>query len=260
MQIVSWNVASIRARLPLLLRFLEQKQPDIVFLQEIKATEDVFPFQAVQNAGFYAYINGQKGFNGVAVLSKEPFEKIEVSLHGFSDSQARFIAAHQKERVYLCVYAPNGAPPANNPADTSRLTYKLEWYRALSQTVEDFINQGKSVILGGDFNVIEEDMDVYDAALFQDSPLMVPPVRKAFKDITTKPLVSTLKTVVKERPVYSYWDFQMGAFRRNLGILLDYIFIGDSLKNQLIDAGVYKEYRSLDKPSDHAPVFCVLKD
>lgn len=260
MQIISWNVASIRARLPLLLRLLAEKKPDIVFLQEIKTLPEVFPFKELQEAGYYAYINGQKGFNGVAVLSKEPFETVFVSLHDYQDLQARYIAVQALNNIYMCVYAPNGAPPANCPEDTSRLDYKLEWFSALQETVASFLNKGFNVVLGGDFNVIEEDIDVYNPSAFKTSPLMVPPIRKAFKGITDQALVSTIKSFVQTRPIYSYWDFQMGAFRRGWGILLDYIFISRNLQDKLVSAGVYKEYRAAEKPSDHAPVFCVLAD
>lgn len=258
MQIISWNVASVRARLPLLLSLLKEKKPDIVFLQEIKATEDVFPFQACQEAGYYAYINGQKGFNGVAVLSKEPFEQVTpLFLNGYIDKNARFIAAQKEKIVFICVYAPNGAPPASDITDTSRLVYKLEWYQALKETLELYQQRGFHIIIGGDFNVIEEDKDVYNPAEFKESPLMIPPVRKAFKNITDLSFVNALKSFPQVQPFYSYWDFQMGAFRRNWGILLDYIFLSASLKGTLKEAGVLKEYRAAEKPSDHAPVYCV---
>ena len=260
MQIISWNVASIRARLPLLLHLLAEKQPDIVFLQEIKATEDTFPFDALKKAGYFAYIHGQKSFNGVAVLSKKPLEVKELFVEGLYDDQARFIAVGFEKTLFVCVYAPNGAPPMNNPADNSRLLYKLSWYESLKQTLENYLNQGFSVVLGGDFNVIESDEDVYDPDVFRFGPLMVPPVRKAFQQITNLPFLNTIKAVPHPKPLYSYWDFQMLAFQRNSGILLDFIFIPNAWKQNLIQAGVYRAYRKREKPSDHAPVYCLLND
>lgn len=260
MQIISWNVASVRARLPLIISLLKNKNPDIVFLQEIKATDDVFPFQAFKEAGYYAYINGQKGFNGVAVLSKEPFEQINRGfLNGYTDVNARYIAVQKEKTVFICVYAPNGAPPASDITDTSRLVYKLEWYQALKETLLLYQQEGFQIVLGGDFNVIEEDKDVYNPAEFKESPLMIPPVRKAFKNITDLSFINTLKHFSQPQPFYTYWDFQMGAFRKNWGILLDYIFLSDALGKNLKFSGVLKEYRAAEKPSDHAPVYCVLE-
>ncbi len=259
MQIISWNVASIRARLPLLLRLLTDKQPDILFLQEIKATAETFPFDALKTVGYYAYVHGQKGFNGVAVLSKKPLEVIQTNLTE-EDTQARFIAVSDKKTLFVCVYAPNGAPPMNNPDDNSRLLYKLSWYKALKQTLETYLNQGFSVILGGDFNVIESDEDVYDPDVFRSGPLMVPSVRKAFQQITNLPFINTVKAIPYQKPLYSYWDFQMLAFQRNSGILLDFIFIPNTWKQRLIQSGIYREYRKMEKPSDHAPAYCLLND
>lgn len=260
MQIISWNVASIRARLPLLLRLLAEKQPDIVFLQEIKATKETFPFEAVKSVGYFAYIHGQKGFNGVAVLSKKSLEVVQTNCAEEENTQARFIATRFQKTLFVCVYAPNGAPPMNNPADNSRLLYKLSWYKGLKQTLEGYFNQGFSVVLGGDFNVIESDEDVYDPDVFRSGPLMVSPVRKAFQQITDLPFINTIKAFPYQKPLYSYWDFQMSAFQRNCGILLDFIFIPNAWHKNLIQSGVYREYRKSEKPSDHAPVYCLLND
>lgn len=260
MQIISWNVASIRARLPLLLRLLQEKNPDVVLLQEIKTTAETFPFEVLRQMGYFAYMNGQKGFNGVAILSKNPMTDIQSVMPDFPDSQARFLATRQDKQVFICVYVPNGAAPYNNPSDNSRFLYKLEWYSALIQTIKQYIDQGFSVVLGGDFNVIETDEDVYDPDVFRDGPLMVPPVRQAFHKISELPFINTLKFLPHSQPLYSYWDFQMRAFLRDWGILLDYIFIPSDWKMRFIKSGVYKEYRAAEKPSDHAPVYCVVSD
>lgn len=256
MQIISWNVASVRARLPLLLRLLAEKRPDIVLLQEIKATDETFPFETLKKAGYTAFISGQKGFNGVAVLSKN--QNGLIFTPDFNDSQSRLIIVQEAQTLFISAYAPNGSPPAANPNDTSRLIYKLNWFQKLRELLLFYLNQNKMIILGGDFNVIEEDTDVYNPDLFRNSPLMIPPVREAFQSITELALINVLKTVSHNLPLYSYWDFQMGAFRRNWGIMLDYIFIPASWKSRLKEAGVYREYRAAEKPSDHAPVYCFL--
>lgn len=259
MQIISWNVASIRARLPLLTELLREKQPDIVFLQEIKTLPETFPSLELKALGYHAYINGQKGFNGVAILSKTPLHATQTNLPGMeTDIQARFIQASNSLYTFISVYVPNGNPPLNHPDDTSRLLYKQHWMNALNNHLKEKVNHGEKIILGGDFNVIVRDEDVYDAAAFVGNALMEPAVRTLFKEMEQIPLINTLRTLHPNEKIYSFWDFQMGAARRNLGILLDYILISSDLKKRLTESGIYTNYRFKNKPSDHAPVFCKL--
>lgn len=259
MQIISWNVASIRARLPLLIELLKEKQPDIIFLQEIKTLSETFPFAELQAHGYHSYINGQKGFNGVAILSKKPLQEIQTTLPGMeSDEQARFIQAGDEKNIYISVYVPNGNPALNNPTDTSRLTYKLNWMKSLNHYLKHLSTTEKSIILGGDFNVIARDEDVYDAAAFTGNALIIPQVRTLFREMEQTPLINPLRICHPTEKIYSFWDFQMGAARRNLGILLDYIFISPIFKSDLLESGIYTEYRYKQKPSDHAPIYIQL--
>ncbi len=261
MQIISWNVASIRARLPLLLELLNEKQPDIVLLQEIKTQRETFPLSEITRAGYYAYMNGQKGFNGVAILSKTPLTDVITVLPEMeTDEQARFIQATDGKNVYISVYVPNGTPPANNISDNSRLEYKIRWMDALNRHLRYLSGMGNTLVLGGDFNVIAEDRDVYNPSVFEGGALMVVPVREQFQMIAKTPLVNTLRTLHFDETIYSFWDFQMGAARRNLGILLDYIFVSPILQKALVESGVYAPYRHKEKPSDHAPVYCILNE
>ncbi len=261
MQIVSWNVASIRARLPLLTTFLSEQQPDVVFLQEIKAMQDNFPFSELEKNGYVGCIHGQKGFNGVAVLSKKRLHSQVNQLPDLStDNQARFIQLEDDHFIYMSVYVPNGNPPINHLDDTSRLVYKLEWMQALNTHLRQLSHQAKPVILGGDFNVIAHDNDVYDARIFQGNALIVPSVRERFFELEKIPLINTLRYFSPHETLYSFWDFQQGAARRNMGMLLDYIFVSPILKNKLRSSGIYKQYRFMEKPSDHAPVYCFLDE
>lgn len=262
MKIVSWNVASIRARMPALSKFLADYAPDIVLLQEIKATEETFPFFDLKIARYNAYIAGQKSYNGVAILSKEPLKDIKIALPDFENEpvQARFIEGVLPNGIHvISVYVPNGNPPQNDPADHSRLTYKLAWMDALNNHIHALTDQHIPVILGGDFNVIAKDGDVYNPDLYRTNALMVEPVRACFKKLTELPLVNTIRRFNPQEHTYSFWDFQMGAWARNLGMLLDYIFISDELSSTLLNAGIYKEVRGWDKTSDHAPVWCKMK-
>lgn len=255
-KIISWNVASIRARMDTLMRLLEQEKPDIVFLQEIKVEEDKFPFFELKSVGYESVISGQKAWNGVAILSKEPITLKSVALPGFED-QARFVEAIQADGTHLIsVYVPNGQAPANDPTNTSRLEYKLKWLAALKK----YLGEIENYIVGGDFNVIERDEDVYNPALFENSVLMIPPVRKAFQELLTLPIENPMRQWHKDEQFYTFWDFQGGAWPRNHGIFLDYIFLSsDRFKDKVVHAEVMKEYRSCEKPSDHAPIVVEVK-
>ena len=260
MKIMSWNVASIRARMPALEKVLKTYQPDIVFLQEIKATDENFPFMALDTLGYQSLIAGQKAYNGVAILSKEKMELINDRLPNCDlDYQARFIEVRRENIHYISVYVPNGNPPEKNPNDTTRLTYKLKWMAYLTQHIETLIQSGKSIILGGDFNVIEKDTDVYNPDGYRSNALMLPIVREAFKNLTDLPITHTVRYFNPQKHFYSFWDFQMGAWSKNWGMLLDTIFISNDLQTHLKNSGIYKEVRGWEKTSDHAPVYCLLE-
>lgn len=257
-RIISWNVASVRSRLPTLEKFLLKIQPDICFLQEIKSTEENFPFMDFKRLGYDAVINGQKAYNGVAFLSKEPLVDVLRELPEAPKSdpiQARFIQARLPDQtIVICVYVPNGAPPVNNPSDTSRLTFKIEWLNALTKHIQNLINKGEKVILGGDFNVIEYDSDVYNAASFEGSALLIPPVRQAFYKLNQTGLKNMIRTFNPKPNTYSFWDYQMGAWPRNLGILLDFFFVSPNLVASVQSAKIYQDVRGWEKTSDHAPI------
>ena len=261
-RIISWNVASVRSRMPILIKFLQENQADIVLLQEIKATEENFPFLDFKALGYQVVIAGQKAYNGVAILSKIPFKNVICEFPGqpFSDpKQARFIQATMPdETIVISVYVPNGTAPMNDPTDTSRLEYKLKWMQAFTNYVDDLILSGRQVLIGGDFNVIERDSDVYNPDHFRESALMVSPVREVFKKLNDLPLKNIIRQFNPEPHTYSFWDFQGGAWPRNHGILLDFFFVTHQLANKVQSAQIYKEVRGLEKTSDHAPIGCIL--
>lgn len=261
-QIISWNVASVRSRMPVLVKFLQKNQPDIVFLQEIKATEENFPFLDFKSLGYDAVISGQKSYNGVAILSKIPLKEVVFELPNGPQTdpkQARFIQATlPDETIVISVYVPNGSAPLNNPSDTSRLEYKLKWMQVFTDYISNLIHSGKQVLIGGDFNVIERDSDVYNPDHFKDSSLMVSPVREAFQKFNELALVNLIRHFNSEPNTYSFWDFQGGAWPRNHGILLDFFFATKELANQVKNVQIFKEIRGWDKTSDHAPIGCFV--
>lgn len=255
-KIISWNVASVRARMDILQDLLKAQNPDIVFLQEIKVEEEKFPFLELKAAGYNAYVSGQKSWNGVAILSKEPLMFRADSLAGFED-QARFVEAVDGNGVsYISVYVPNGQAPASNPADTSRLEYKLRWLEALYTHLSGLEN----FIIGGDFNVIQKDADVYNPALFKDSVLMLPVVRQAFEKLLSLNIQNPLRDLYPDGGLYTFWDFQGGALYKNHGIGLDYILLSQRGFAGLVrETSVLKEYRKAAKSSDHAPVMIQIE-
>lgn len=264
MQIISWNVASVRARLPLIRDLLVQKNPDILFLQEIKATSETFPFDYFNQLGYRSVISGQKGYNGVAVLSKlpivEPLDELPtLPVADGEQKEARFAQCIYKGIRLISVYVPNGNPPEKNPNDTSRLIYKLKWMEALTSYLKNLSALKAPFIIGGDFNVIEKDADVYNPDVYRTNALMLPSVREAFQRLNALPVTNTLRHLNKEAHIYSFWDFQAGAWPKNNGMLLDHIFVSNPLEQSLTASGVYKDFRAKEKPSDHAPVFCHLK-
>ncbi|MDD3668728.1 MAG: exodeoxyribonuclease III [Alphaproteobacteria bacterium] len=258
-KIISWNVASLRARMPALKRLLAEERPDIVCLQEVKATDETFPAFELRLAGYHAALAGQKSYNGVAILSRAPLADIVAPLPTFAeDAEARFIqAALPGGEIVMSAYIPNGNPPERDPADTARLAYKLKWMDALTRHAEGLLRAGKKVILCGDFNVIARDADVYNPKAFEGNALMLPPVREAFARLAALPLTNALRALHPDERLYSFWDFQMGAWPRDLGILLDYIFVARGMEPA--ECRVLKDVRGWDKTSDHAPVLLVLK-
>ena len=262
-QIISWNVASIRPRIPVVSKFIQENQADIIIFQEIKSTEENFPYMDFKALGYDAVISGQKTYNGVAILSKKPLKDVirELPNQPISDpKQARFIQATlPDDTVIIGVYVPNGAAPMNNPTDTSRLVYKLEWMQAFTEHVSGLIQSGKQILIGGDFNVIERDSDVYNPEHFRESSLMVPPVRKAFEKFNELPLKNIIRMFNSESNTYSFWDFQGGAWPRNHGILLDFFFATEKLATKIKEAKIYREVRGWEKTSDHAPIGCVFE-
>ena len=257
-KIISWNVASVRARLPLLLEMLSEQNPDVVFLQEVKAEEVDFPFMDIDLAGYKSRVSGQKGLNGVAILTRKEVKLISTSLSGFED-QARYVEVEMPNGVHMIsVYVPNGCAPMNNPTDTSKLEYKLRWFDALFARLKELKDAKIPFVIGGDFNVIFKDEDVYNPASFRESALMVPEVRKKLQNLLDLGLVDSIRHFYPSEVIYSFWDFQGGAWFKNNGILLDMILLSSDFPYPLQSAGVLKEYRGRTKPSDHTPIYCQI--
>ncbi len=257
MQIATWNINSVKARLPNLLDWLGSAQPDVLLLQEIKCQTDDFPLMEIRAAGYQAVALGQKSYNGVAILSRHPIEDVRLGLPGDdTDEQARYIEATVKGVRIGGLYLPNG-----NPAPGPKYDYKLAWMARLRAHAEDLVLGDLPVVLTGDYNVCPTDLDVYDPIGFATDALCLPPSRAAFRALLN---VGFTEAYIALNPNaahhYTFWDYQGRAFERGDGLRIDHFLLSglaaDRLENCVIDAGP----RAREKASDHTPVVCTLSD
>ncbi len=259
MQIATWNVNSVRQRLDHLLRYLREVGPDVLCLQEIKCTDELFPRAEVEDAGYNVAVHGQKGFNGVAILSKTPME-VENRLPGNAeDVQSRYIEAlvstgGQPIRV-ACLYLPNGNPP-----DTEKYPYKLEWMDRLIARAKILLALEEPLVLAGDYNVIPADGDVTDPALWTGDALALPQTRARFRTLLNLGLTDALRATTDEPGLYTFWDYQAGAWQKNKGLRIDHLLLSPQAADRLERVTIDKERRAEDKPSDHVPVRIELRD
>ncbi|MFZ6648005.1 exodeoxyribonuclease III [Undibacterium sp. TJN25] len=255
MLIATFNVNGINSRLRALLQWLREMQPDVVCLQELKAPQEKFPEAAINGAGYQAIWHGQKSWNGVAILARSilPVE-VERGLKGDpDDEQSRYIEAAVNGVLIACLYLPNG-----NPAPGPKFDYKLKWFQRLIARAGELIANGVPVILAGDFNVIPTDLDVYKPERWLDDALFRPESREAFHLLLEQGWCDALREMHPGEKIYTFWDYFRNAFGRNAGLRIDHLLLSPSLAGSLKDAGVHREVRGREKPSDHAPVWIEL--
>ena len=257
MKIATFNVNGVNGRLPILLRWLESAQPEIVCLQELKAPEEKFPSMAIQGCGYGAVWHGQKSWNGVAVLARE-FEPVEIrrGLPGDpDDSHSRYIEAAVGDIIVGCVYLPNG-----NPAPGPKFDYKLRWFdRLIAHAGELFATQ-KPVVLCGDFNVMPTELDVYKPERWVDDALFRPEVRAAYSRLLAQGWTDALRSLHPGERIYTFWDYFRNAYGRNAGLRIDHLLLSPAVSRRLKAADVDRDVRGWDKASDHAPVWIELAD
>ena len=256
MRIASFNINGVRARLPRLLEWLEERRPTAACLQEIKCQDDAFPAAEFEKIGYHAIWHGQKGFNGVAILAdgKAPVE-IQRGLGGDpEDEQSRYIEA-EVNGVRICnLYLPNG-----NPQPGPKFDYKLGWMRRLRARMEELKVQEIPAVVLGDFNVIPEDKDTWSVKAMANDALTQPESRDAYFRLLGDGWTDAIDTLNPRGGVWTYWDFQAGAWQRDHGFRIDHILLSPETADRLVAAGVDKEYRGREKASDHAPVWVELR-
>ncbi len=255
MRIATWNINGIKARLPRVLEWLEEFKPDIALLQEIKSMNETFPAMEIESLGYNLAIHGQKSYNGVAILSKYPIEDTLYGLPGDdSDEQARYIEAFTGGIRVATIYLPNG-----NPQPGEKFDYKLAWMDRLITRTKTLLEWEEAFILGGDYNVIPADIDCHDPAAWMDDALTQPESRARLRTLINLGLTDALRVYHKET-IYSYWDYQRGAWQKDNGIRIDHLLCSPQTTDRLKDAGVDRTPRGKEKPSDHTPVWCELAD
>lgn len=257
MKIATYNVNGINARLPVLLRWLEESAPDIVCLQELKAPQEKFPQSATEELGYYAVWHGQKSWNGVAILSRDvPSEVVQRGLPGDpEDVQSRYIEAMVKGLRIGCLYLPNG-----NPVPGPKFDYKLHWFERLTAHAADLLAVGSPVVLAGDFNVMPTELDVYKPERWLKDALFRPEVRSAFQRLVEQGWTDAIRKVYPEEKIYTFWDYFRNAYSRNAGLRIDHFLLSPQLESHLVAAEVDRTVRGWEKTSDHAPVWIMLKD
>jgi exodeoxyribonuclease-3 len=257
MRIATWNVNSIRQRMDSLTAWLAERAPDIVCLQEIKCTEEVFPREPLEALGYNVRVHGQKTFNGVAILSKPPIDEVKSGLEGDDgDVQARFLEAQvsTKDGVLRVVslYLPNG----NGGED--KYAYKLKWMDRLARFSDERLKLEEPLVLAGDFNVIPTPLDAKRPDAWVNDALFLRPTREKFRALVNLGLTDAIRAVSDSGDLYSFWDYQAGAFAKNDGIRIDHLLLSPQAADKLTDAGIDRHVRGWDKPSDHVPVYVDL--
>jgi exodeoxyribonuclease III len=256
MKVATYNINNINRRLPNLLRWLQQKKPDIVALQELKSTDDDFPLPAIEKAGYGAVWRGQRSWNGVAILARKADPVlIRTSLPGdASDREARYIEAAVKGIIMTSLYLPNG-----NPQPGPKFDYKLDWFKRLKAHASKFIRQDIPVVLSGDYNVAPTELDIYPTRSWDKDALIQPKSRAAFTSLMAQGWTDAIRELHPNKPMFTFWDYKRNRWPRDAGLRLDHLLVSPVLVPRLKKAGVDRLVRGEDGASDHAPAWIELK-
>jgi exodeoxyribonuclease III len=257
MRIVTYNVNGITARLPNLLRWLDESAPDVVCLQELKAPQEKFPELAIRAAGYGVIWHGQKSWNGVAILARgrEPIEIRRVLPGDPEDVHSRYIEARVDQTIVGCLYLPNG-----NPAPGPKFDYKLRWLERFTRHAAELIANTAPVVLAGDYNVIPAERDVYKPERWVEDALFRIEVREAYAQLLRQGWTDAIRALHPEAQIYTFWDYFRNAYQRDAGLRIDHLLLNPSLAGRLLQAGVDRNVRGWEKASDHAPTWVELRD
>jgi exodeoxyribonuclease-3 len=256
-KIATYNINGINKRLPNLMAWLADAAPDVVCLQELKATDRQFPATALADAGYGALWRGESSWNGVAILAKgsEPV-LTQSGLPGDpDDKQARYIEAAVNGVLVACLYAPNG-----NPQPGPKFSYKLAWMERFLAHAQGLWDTGLPVVLAGDYNIVPEPRDIYQTTSYRDNALVQPESRALFAQLLAQGWTDAIRKTYPDQTIYTFWDYMRNRWPRDAGLRLDHLLLSKSLARKLVTAGVDREVRGRDGASDHAPVWIELRD
>jgi exodeoxyribonuclease-3 len=257
MKIATYNVNSVNARLPVLLRWFAETRPDVACLQELKAAQEKFPTEAIREAGYHAIWHGQKAWNGVAILARagEPVETGRGLPGDPDDLHSRYLEGTVSGVRVGCLYLPNG-----NPAPGPKFDYKLRWMDRFTTRAAELVGSPDPVVLAGDYNVIPEELDVYDPAGWEADALFRPESRTAYRGLLAQGWTDALRHLHPGERVFTFWDYTAGAWRRNAGLRIDHLPLNPAAAGRLVAASVDRHVRGWEKTSDHAPTWVELRD
>lgn len=253
MKVATWNVNSLKVRLPQVLEWLRANPVDALCLQETKLEDASFPLAQFNEAGWQAAFAGQKTYNGVAILSRMPLGEVQAEIPDFFDPQKRIIAGSLDGVRLVCVYCPNG-----QSLESDKYQYKLAWFDALAAWLRTELQRHPRLVLLGDYNIAPEDRDVHDPAAWEGAVLVSEPEREKFRALRDLGLEDAFRLFDQEEKSYSWWDYRQGAFRRNLGLRIDHVLLSRPLALSCRACYIDKAPRRLERPSDHAPVVAEL--
>jgi exodeoxyribonuclease-3 len=254
MKIVSWNVNSLKVRLPHLEEWVKLAEPEVLALQETKLEDAAFPHAAIEALGYaHRAVSGQKTYNGVALLSRRPIADVQVGIPGFDDPQRRVIAGTIDGVRVVDLYVVNG-----QEVGSEKYAYKLDWLARLRDWLAAEIARHPKLVVLGDFNIAPADIDVHDPAAWREQVLCSTPEREALRAIEALGLVDSFRVLHPDAAQFSWWDYRQGAFRRNLGLRIDLVLVSQALRGALATAGIDRVPRTWERPSDHAPAWIEL--
>ena len=257
MKISSWNVNSVRARLNNIINYIKNSNPDILMIQEIKTEEKNFPYNDFKNQGYKSYVFGQKSYNGVAFLSKVNIDTIDINFIKDPNKQSRIIAGiiKNKSKVIKLVnaYVPNG-----NPIETEKYEYKKKWYELFIKKIKKILTDNTNIIIGGDFNIIPEKIDVYDYTKYENDALFKLEMRKKFRELINLGFYDVYRYFNKSKCEYTFWDYMAGSWQKNNGMRIDHFLVSNNLISDIKSININKKPRSKVKPSDHTPIELII--
>lgn len=257
MKIISWNVNSVRARINNILNYIKDENPDILLLQEIKTQDQTFPYDSFKEVGYFSYVFGQKSYNGVAIISKNKINKISKEFIKDNLNQSRIITGEiflqNKNITLINIYVPNG-----NPVNTEKYDYKKEWLKKFINNIKKKLKQNSNLIIAGDFNIIPEELDVFDFKRYEDDALGRLEMRKKYRELLNLGFEDIYRFKNKKKCEYTFWDYFAGSWQKNYGMRIDHFLISKNLLEHFFSIKINKKPRSKPKPSDHTPIELVL--